>query len=229
MTTHMDRPPTVLVVDDDAFMRTLLHGVFGEAGLPVETFESARDLLDNASLAPPALLLLDVNMPGLTGIELQHLLHERGVVLPVMFLTGSSGVAEAVEAMRNGAVDFLEKPFDQAVLVKRVRRSLATGTRPTTATASQRADPNIATRLRTLTVRERAIHDWMILGKTSKEIARTLGGSSRTIETHRSRVMTKMAATTLSDLVRMSYEHPPRVVDLSGRPDAALAVVAAAT
>jgi two-component system, LuxR family, response regulator FixJ len=201
--THL---PTVLAVDDDAFTRVLLNKLFVEAGLAIETFESAQDLLDHANLGRPAVLLLDMKMPGLSGLELQSLLRKRGVALPIVFLTGSSDVAMAVEAMRNGAADFLEKPFDGLVLVERVRRSLDAFLRGAegSATASDSAAESTA-RLRTLTTREREVHDWMILGKSSKEIAIELGGSFRTIETHRARVMSKMSAANLAELVRMSF------------------------
>ena len=197
--------PRVLVVDDDAFMRAILRRVFMDADLQVETFESARDLLDNADFQAPAVLLLDVVMPGISGIQLQTLLRERGVALPIVFLTGSSDVPMAVAAMRNGAVDFIEKPFDKRVLVERVRQSLVAASAPGAAQA-RRADPNHAARLNTLTGREREVHDLMITGRTSKMIARDLGGSFRTIEIHRSRVMTKMETTSLAELVRMNYE-----------------------
>lgn len=197
--------PTVLAVDDDPFMRTLLRRVFADAGIAVETFESAQDLLAHADLEGPALLLLDVRMPGISGLELQSLLRARGVSLPIVFLTGSADVPTAVEAMRCGAADFLEKPFDHAVLLERVRRSLAAASAPA-GPAVRRSNPLFAQCLGTLTSRERQVYDFMITGKSSKLIARDLGGSFRTIEIHRSRVMTKMKSESLADLVRMTFE-----------------------
>ena len=203
-------PPTVLVVDDDGFMRTLLRRVLTDAGIAVETFASAAELLAAPALLSPtlqasAVLLLDVMMPGMSGLELQSVLHERGIALPVVFLTGASDVPMAVEAMRNGAVDFLEKPFDSAVLVERIQRALAGGIAAPTPLAPH-SNPGHALRLATLTPREREVFDSMITGKTSKMIARDLGGSFRTIEIHRTRVMSKMAAASLADLVRMTFE-----------------------
>jgi two-component system, LuxR family, response regulator FixJ len=199
------RVPTVLVVDDDGFMRAMLRQVFHEASINVETFDSAQHLLDEADLSAPAVLLLDVKMPGMSGLQLQECLRERGVVLPIVFMTASSDVPMAVLAMRNGAVDFLEKPFEKGMLVERVRMSLASASEPVSAYA-RRAHPEYAARLRLLTAREREVYDFMITGKTNKMIARDLGGSFRTVETHRSRVMQKMEATSLADLVRMTFE-----------------------
>ena len=201
----MSRVPTVLVVDDDSFMRAALRRVFTIADIPVETFASATELLDTADLSAPAVLLLDVMMPGMTGLELQAILQERGVRLPVIFLTGAADIPMAVTAMRNGAVDFLEKPFDNAVLVERVRQTLARCAEPARLQARP-PDPDCARRLSTLTPRERVVFERMIEGKTSKVIARELGGSFRTIEIHRARIMSKTGAVSLADLVRMTFE-----------------------
>ena len=200
----MCSPASVLVVDDDDFIRALLRRVFTDAGLKVETFASAADLLARADLRSHAVLLLDMAMPDMSGLELQALLRQRGVTLPVIFLTGSSDIAQAVVAMRNGAVDFLEKPFHADILIDRVRHALALDAKaPYVARASGN---DYARRLHTLTVREREVMDLMITGKTSKMIAQDLGGSFRTIEIHRTRVMSKMAAASLADLVRMAFD-----------------------
>ena len=198
----MRKVPTVLVVDDDAFMRHVLVDAFSRAGFEVETFTSANDLLARADLSPPAVLLLDVQLPGMSGPELQLLLRERGVSIPVIFLTGSSDIPIAVAAMRNGAVDFIEKPFHHATLVDSVRRALALDDR----TPSGASAPGYAIRVATLTPRERQVLDAMVTGKTSKQIARELGCSFRTIDTHRARVMAKMEAVSLAELVRRSVE-----------------------
>ena len=192
---------TLFVVDDDAFMRELLERVFTNAGMPVRTFASAQELLSSADLGSRCVLLLDVKMPDISGIELQLLLRERQISAPVIFLTASADVPMAVAAMRNGAVDFLEKPFRSEALVLRVQQAI------------ERCDPQaepaacgFAERLETLTPREHEVLDLMVTGATSKRMARTLGGSFRTIEIHRSRVMSKMAAESLADLVRMSFQ-----------------------
>jgi FixJ family two-component response regulator len=201
----MHSAPRVLIVDDDKFMRSLLERVFGNAGIAAKTFASAIDLLDSNELHPPAVLLLDVMMPGTSGLQLQELLIKRGVTLPVMFLTGDSDIPIAVSAMRKGAVDFLEKPFSSVELVKRVRRAFEPIAKSAATPAPEPLSEH-ARRLATLTAREREVFDAMIRGKTSKVIANELGGSYRTIEIHRTRVMTKMQADHLADLVRMAFE-----------------------
>ncbi len=198
----MQLDPTVLVVDDDAFMRDLLKRVFDNAGIPVQTFESAEALLTQADLQSRCVLLLDVKMPGMSGPALHELLRERGIDVPVIFLTAVADVPMAVAAMRNGAADFIEKPFHNAALVERVRQSfLPLGTR-----SDAMPSGDLAIRLDSLTPREREVLDLMVTGATSKRMARALGGSFRTIETHRGRVMAKMAARSLADLVRMNLE-----------------------
>jgi FixJ family two-component response regulator len=199
----MSTTPRVLVVDDDDVVRTVLLRVFGDAGMRVEVFDSASALLAGADLGRAAVLLLDVEMPGMSGLELQALLSDRGIDLPVMFLTGSATIPVAVAAMRAGAVDFIEKPFDAAELVRRVERAF--GLCSPGAALPPVPATEYARRLESLTPRERQVHDHMVVGKTSKLIALELGGSFRTIEIHRTRVMSKMAAAHLADLVRMSY------------------------
>jgi FixJ family two-component response regulator len=177
-----------------------------DAGIPVKAFGSATELLDSNDMHAPAILLVDVQMPGMSGIELHALLREGGNKLPVMFLTGASDIPMAVDAMRNGAVDFVEKPFNSHDLVTRVRRALALCTQPALR-AARTPNSETARRLALLTTREREVYDRVILGKTSKVIASELGGSFRTIEIHRGRVMSKMAATHVADLVRMAIYH----------------------
>jgi FixJ family two-component response regulator len=192
----------VLAVDDETFMRAALRRVFTNAGIPVQTFDSAAQLLSSSDLCSPGVLLLDVKMPGMSGLDLQSLLRDRGVALPVIFLTGSADIPMAVAAMRNGAEDFLEKPFDNDMLVERVRQAFARCAMPATQVA-RIEDLDYARRVGTLTPREREVFDHMTTGKTSKVIGRELGCSFRTVEIHRTRVMSKMAARTLADLVRM--------------------------
>jgi two-component system, LuxR family, response regulator FixJ len=201
----MNHSLRVLAVDDDGMMREALRYIFDAEGIPIQTFASAPDLLAKADLSSPAVILLDVTMPGMSGLALQALLNERGVMLPVIFLTGSADIPTAVAAMRGGAVDFMEKSFDSAVLVYRVRRAFANIAMPPPQAARQGL-PDYVRRLATLTPRERKVHDVMIGGKTSKAIARELGGSSRTVEIHRARIMSKMAAPHLALLVRMTFD-----------------------
>jgi len=198
-----DDDPIVFVVDDDASMRAALKRAFLAADVRVEAFASGPELLDTCDFGRRGVLLLDVLMPGMDGLELQTALRERGVKLPVIFLTGSGDIPVAVEAMRNGAVDFLEKPFDNADLVDRVRRAFARARLPKPATG---VAAGYSRRKEALTPRECEVLEEMITGRTNKVIARDLGASHRTIEIHRARVMTKMQVKTLADLVRMSLE-----------------------
>ena len=194
---------TVFVVDDDGFMRDLLERIFINAGMPVRTFASAHELLSLADLGSPCVLLLDVKMPDMSGLELQLVLRERGIDAPVIFLTASADVPMAVAAMRNGAVDFLEKPFRSDALVLRVRQALD---RYDSQAEQPLENPGFAKRLDSLTPREQEVLDLMVTGATNKGMARALGGSFRTIEIHRARVMNKMAAASLADLVRMNIQ-----------------------
>ena len=200
----MDDGPSVIVVDDDAPMRAALKRVFAAARFRVEAYESGRELLDTCDFGRHAVLLLDVMMPGMTGLELQRALRARGVTLPVIFLTGTGDIPMAVEAMHDGAVDFLEKPFDNAQLVDRVGRAFML---PIAHAAH--VDPGYARRKATLTPRELEVMKEVITGKTNKVVARNLGASFRTIEIHRARVMSKMGASTLADLVRMVLASEP--------------------
>lgn len=196
----MQVDPIVLVVDDDSFMRSLLKQIFNDASILVQTFESAEALLTRADLKSRCVLLLDVKMPGMSGPGLHGLLRERGIKVPVIFLTAVADVPMAVSAMLNGAADFIEKPFQAAALVERVRRSF----RQVEASWNAPPDSGLAARLDSLTPREREVLDQMVTGATSKRIAHVLGGSFRTIETHRARVLEKMNADSLADLVRMT-------------------------
>jgi len=192
-------PPAIFVVDDDAGMRSALQRLFKSAAFAVETFDSAQDLLDRGDLGRAGVLVLDVMMPGMTGLELQALLIERKVDTPIVFLTGARSVPMAVTAMRRGAVDFLEKPFENDDLVQRVRQALQH-----VHTKDDRAlHAEYHRRSALLTPREREVMDYVVAGQTSKAIGRALGVSPRTVEIHRTRIMDKMQAGSLAELVRM--------------------------
>lgn len=195
----------VIAVDDDEFMRSLLARVLTRAGMQVMSYDSAAALLGVANLSWPTVLLLDVDLPGMSGLALQELLRHRSIDLPIVFISGAADLAMAVTAMRNGAEDFIEKPFQGAMLIERVCRAVARHAER--AAASERpGDPAMQARFLTLTPREREVFDLLVTGMSSKLIARELGGSYRTIEIHRAQVMRKMAARHLSELVRMSIE-----------------------
>ena len=196
--------PMIFVVDDDYGTRSALRRLFRAARFEVETYPSAHALLDQCDLARPGLLLLDVMMPAMTGLELQAVLLARSIDLPIVFLTGSNSIPMAVTAMRLGAVDFLEKPFDNLVLIQRVRQSLqraAAKPRPRMSRAE------FERRRGLLTPREHEVMQHVVAGNTNKASGRMLGVSHRTVEIHRTRVMDKMQATSLADLVAMALAY----------------------
>jgi two-component system response regulator FixJ len=192
--------PVVLVVDDDASMRAALKRLLTVARIPVELYSSGTEFLAEARLDRPGCLLLDVSMPAMSGLEVQAQLNQRGVSLPVLFLTGSSDIPIAVTAMREGAVDFVEKPFQNDDLLARVRRAIEQHHRHRKIGEERKL---VLQRLATLTPREHEVLELVVTGNTNKEIARVLGASHRTIEIHRVHLMEKMMASTLADLVRM--------------------------
>ncbi|MDO9094539.1 MAG: response regulator [Rubrivivax sp.] len=200
----------VLTVDDDAFMRELVRRVLTRAGMRVETYGSAAELLVAADPASAQVLLLDVQMPGMSGLELQDLLVNRGIAVPVVFLSGTADLAMAVTAMRNGAADFIEKPFDSESLIERIHQAVQRRGGKA-ATPEPPADPQVMARFETLTPREREVFELLVTGMSSKLIARALGGSHRTVEIHRAQVMRKLQARNLPELVRMSIESLPTV------------------
>lgn len=195
-----DDAPVVFVVDDEEHMGTALRRLFVSAGLPAEIYATGEAFLARPQLDVPGCVVLDVGMPGMSGLEVQARLHARAADLPVIFLTGAAEVPIAVAAMRAGAADFVEKPFDNDDLLRRVRVAIE---RQTAQRGEARQRREIVRRLQSLTPRECEVLEWIVAGKTSKEIARTLGGSHRTIEIHRGRIMEKTAAESLADLIRM--------------------------
>jgi two-component system, LuxR family, response regulator FixJ len=190
----------VLVVDDEAAMRAALRRVFASGDYRVELFESGTALLETADLESPGCILLDMQMPVMDGLDVQKALLGRKVVLPLVFLTGSAAIRQAVEAMRSGAVDFIEKPFDNDDLLLRVGRALETYMLEREA---QRSAAATAERLQRLTPRETEVLGLIAQGMTNKEVARALGTSYRTVEIQRAHIMERMQAASLADLMRM--------------------------
>jgi two-component system response regulator FixJ len=206
-------PPVVMVVDDDPSMRSALRRLFVSAHLTCEHYASGAEFLAQARMDRPGCVILDVGMPGMNGLEVQARLKQRHVDLPVIFLTGTTQIPIAVAAMREGAIDFVEKPFDNDDLVARVRNVVERHRRERSGGLERR---EIRRRLQLLTPREREVLELLVHGKTNKEIARTLGASHRTIEVHRRNTMEKMGAPTLADLVRMCLSEasePPSVAN----------------
>ena len=198
--TAKKTPPTVFVVDDDESVRGSLRFLLRSAGLDSRAFGSAPEFLAAYDPAQPGCLVLDVRMPGMSGLELQQELNLRGAIVPVIFITGHGDIPMAVEAMQHGAHDFLQKPFRDQDLIERVRRALAKDAR-TRAALEEHA--RIRSRLESLTAREREVMALMARGKPNKIIAHELGVSQRTVEIHRARVMEKSGASSLAELVRM--------------------------
>jgi FixJ family two-component response regulator len=201
------QPPTVFIVDDDEGVRNSLRFLLKSVGHTTRTLSSATEFLDTYKPSQPGCLVLDVRMPGMSGLELQQQLNLRGATVPVIFITGHGDVPMAVEAMQHGAFDFLQKPFRDQDLIDRIQRALERDAK-NRATLAQHE--NIRQRLGSLTPREREVLTLMTRGKPNKVMAADLGVSQRTVEIHRARVMEKSGAASLAQLVRM-------VMDLEGR------------
>lgn len=193
--------PTVFIVDDDPDLREALVQLLEAAGLQVESYADGASFLAACEPERPGCLLLDVAMPGMTGIEVQTELRRRGNAIPVVFLTGHGDIPMAVRAVQAGAVDFLEKPMTGGALLERVHRALGLDQEARDARAMSR---EIAERARRLSQREREVMALVVGGSSSKEAARLLGISVRTVEAHRTHVMHKMGATNLAELVAMA-------------------------
>ena len=184
----------VYVVDDDDAVRNALRLLFRTAALEVETFPSASAFLERADLERRCCLLLDIRMPGMTGTELHRELRSRGVRAPVIFITGHGDIPIAVEAMRRGAHDFIEKPFDDEQLLSEVLRALE-GYKPA---FEELPKP----RLPSLSARQRAVLDRVLEGKPNRQIAEELDISLKTVEFHRARLMQKFGVKTAAELFR---------------------------
>lgn len=197
---------TVSVVDDDESVRSSLGFLLRSAGLESRTFASANEFLGSYDPAQPGCLVLDVRMPGMTGLELQQQLNLRGAIVPVIFITGHGDIPMAVEAMQHGAHEFLQKAFRDQDLIDRIQRALAKDTKARSALDEHET---IRARPETLTPREAEVLALMAQGKPNKVMAHELGVSQRTVEIHRARVMEKSGATSLAQLVRMVMDVTP--------------------
>ena len=191
----------VHVIDDDEAMRQSLAFLLGAVGMEVQTYESAEAFLEIAPTIKAGCVITDVRMPGISGVELLRQLRGRQISIPVIMITGHGDVPLAVEAMKIGAMDFLEKPFDDEALLASVRSALNQLDQDQKRQA-ERSD--IEGRLATLSNRERDVLQGLVAGLANKQIAYDLGISPRTIEIYRANLMTKMQAASLSDLVRMA-------------------------
>jgi len=190
----------VFVVDDDALVRRSLERLILSVGLRVKTFSSASEFLESQRPDGPGCIVLDVRMPGLSGLDLQQELSAAGLDMPVVFVTGHGTVPMSVRAMKAGAVDFLQKPIDDQVLLDAVQRAIDQDRQ---AREEQAGLQELERRLDSLTPREREVFALVVSGLLNKQIGGELGTSEKTIKVHRARVMQKMQADSLADLVRM--------------------------
>lgn len=197
----MSNNAVIHLIDDDEDVRRSTSFLLGTAGLAVRVHETALQFLERLADLQPGCIITDVRMPGMDGLELQQRLKEMGVVMPIIVMTGHADVPLAVQAMKAGAIDFIEKPFNDEVLLSAVRIALEAhekGGRSTAETA------NVQAKVDSLSARERQVLEGLLAGHPNKTIAYDLNLSPRTVETHRANVMTKMGANSLSELVRMT-------------------------
>jgi len=199
----MTRQATVHVVDDDDAVRSSLRLLLKSVGLPTVAHASAQEFLAAWDGDQPGCLVLDVRMPGMSGIELQAELNQRGAIIPVIFISGHEDIPMAVEAIQHGAFDFLQKPFRAQDLIDRVQRALASDAEHR---QLLRQRETLKQRFESLTPREQEVLELVTQGKDNKVMAGDLGVSQRTVEIHRARVMEKMGAQSLAQLVRMVLE-----------------------
>ncbi|MGH7674917.1 MAG: response regulator transcription factor [Gemmatimonadales bacterium] len=201
--------PTVFLVDDDPSVLKSLSRVLRSAGLAVAPFASPLEFLRRHDPGLPGCLVLDIAMPGLDGLELQSALATSGHERPIVFLTGRADVPMSVQAMKRGAVDFLTKPVHEAALLEAVTVALE---RDTAARRAGRQRAEVRRRWATLTPREREVLGHVITGRLNKQIAAALGTAEKTVKVHRGRVMAKMQARSVAELVRLTERSgiPPR-------------------
>ena len=192
--------PKVHIVDDDDAVRDSLRELVESAGLHAALYASAEEFLGAADAGLAGCLLLDIRMAGLSGLDLQQVLHDRQIDLPVMVISGHGDVTAATRAFKQGAIDFIQKPFDPPVLLHCIRAALERHTRIRETRARQSA---IAARLATLSPREREVLRLLTAGLVNKQIAVTLGIAERTVEFHRAHIMDKTGAGSIFDLVQM--------------------------
>jgi len=199
----MAKPATVYVVDDDPGIRNSLQMVLATAGLNAAVYNSAESFLEDYDGRAPGCLLLDMYMPGMHGIDLVRTLRDRGCRLPILVITGSATVRMAIDTMKLGATDFMEKPVPSSTLLEKIRHALAAEIE-SDASVSQRSA--LTGRLKTLSPREKELLDLLVAGHSNKQVALQLKISIKTVENHRSKLMKKMGATNAAELVRMRMQ-----------------------
>lgn len=202
----MSGSQAVVIIDDDKAVRDSLAWLVESIGLPVRSYESAKaflDEIDRTGERPHGCLLVDIRLPGMSGLDLQDALAQRHIDVPIIVITGHGDIPIAVRAMKAGALDFIEKPFSDEVLLDRIREAMERDRLQHDRAERRR---QLQERVRRLSLRERQVMGLVVRGKLNKEVAAELGLSPKTIEVHRSNVMEKMEAASLAQLVRISIE-----------------------
>lgn len=194
-------PPVILVVDDDPSMRKSMARLLSSAGFAVKIFASAAEFLDSGLPGGPACLVLDVKMPGKSGLDLQEEMAARGIFLPIVFITGHGTVPMSVRAMKGGALDFLEKPFDRRTLLSAIAKAVE---KDRQARRDRGELAEIERRVASLTPREREVLEGVVAGRLNKQIAGGLGIAEKTVKVHRGRVMEKMRVSSVAELVHLA-------------------------
>jgi two-component system response regulator TtrR len=193
---------TVFVIDDDPAVRDSLRWLIEAAGFNVKTYPSAKEFLKKLNSSQQGCLVLDVRMPEIGGLQLQKLLLEKNNPLPIIFISAHGNVPDAVNALHEGAIDFLTKPFDSQLLLKRIQSSIDLDQKRR---ETRQKKEEIAAKLAQLTSRERQVMDLIVKGKANKVVAAELGISTKTVEIHRARVMEKLRARNLADLIYLIH------------------------
>lgn len=205
--------PTVFLVDDDSSVRESLNLLLSSAGYDVKPFASAKDFLDaERGTSGPACLVLDVKMPGLSGLDLQKELKSRNCMIPIVFITGHGDIPMSVQAMKKGAVDFLPKPFEDDDLLDAVKEALLRDLQVRAASDERKISMQ---RLESLTTREHEVLRYLISGMLNKQIACELKISERTVKAHRKQVLDKMGVNSIAQLVRLTEKIGVKPADLS--------------